>query len=209
MAAANPLAVVQEHLGERGALLFEKILGQAPQKADAIVLLQGDQADRAPMALSLFQQRLAPLILISGNNVLVGPNTRPEESDFELALLEKYLVEHGVPASSVLIDDQAFNSFGQAVNAVRIAKERGWRTLLVVVSAYHALRAYLSFVKQAQDQGWNGTIVVHAVEFPWDSAPSGREKTACEMLELEMEKIQKYAKDIATIEAGLQYFKEL
>ena len=199
MEKEDPKETVQKHLGSKGAEIFEKILLQEPQKVDAIVFLQGDQLDRAPESASLFQQGFAPRILISGNNKLVGPNTRPEE----------YLVEHGVPEAAILIDDQSFNSLGQATNIVKITKEKGWQTLLVVVSAYHALRSFLTLLKQMKDQAWSGKIVMHAVQFPWDTIPSGRAKSAREMLTLEMEKIKKYAKDVASIEEGLEYFKIL
>src|SRR3989344_3601228 len=203
----EPREIVRTYLGDKGAEIFERILSQESQKADAIVFLQGDQLDRALESASLFQQGFAPRILISGNNKLVGPNTRPEENDFELGLLKGYLVEHGVPEAAILIDDQSFNSLGQATNVVKIAKENGWRTLLVVVSAYHALRSFLTLLSQAAAQAWDGKIVMHAVQFPWDTIPSGRAKSAREMLTLEMEKIKKYAKDVASIEEGLEYFK--
>ena len=209
MEKEDPKETVQKHLGSKGAEIFEKILLQEPQKVDAIVFLQGDQLDRAPESASLFQQGFAPRILISGNNKLVGPNTRPEENDFELGLLKEYLVEHGVPEAAILIDDQSFNSLGQATNIVKIAKEKGWQTLLVVVSAYHALRSFLTLLSQAKEQAWGGKKVMHAVQFPWDTIPSGRAKSAREMLTLEMEKIKKYAKDVASIEEGLEYFKIL
>ncbi|MBI2113114.1 MAG: YdcF family protein [Candidatus Wildermuthbacteria bacterium] len=207
MKKQNPKSIVQDAFGEQGVQLFENILKQSPRPADAIVFLQGDQLDRAPATLALFQQGFAPLILISGNNVLVGPNTRPEENDFPLGLLKQYLVERGVPGSSILLDDQSMNTLGQAVNIVRIAKEKKWETFLVVVSPYHMIRAYLSLVKQVRDQRWEGKMAIYPVEFSWDSVPSGRKKTALEMLNVEMEKIKKYAKDIATIEQGLQYYK--
>ncbi|MDP2637192.1 MAG: YdcF family protein, partial [bacterium] len=167
------------------------------------------QLDRASESASLFKQGFAPRILVSGNNKLVGPNTRPEENDFELGLLKGYLVEHGVPEAAILIDDQSFNSLGQATNVVKIAKENGWSTLLIVVSAYHALRSFLAFVKQTRDQAWSGKIVMNAVEFPWDTIPSGRKKTAREMLQVEVEKIKKYEKDLATVGEGLEYLKTL
>src|SRR3989338_9464869 len=121
----EPREIIEKYLGSGGEVLFEKILSQAPQKADAIVFLQGDQLDRAPESASLFQQGFAPRILISGNNKLVGPNTRPEENDFELGLLKEYLVEHGVPEAAILIDDQSFNSFVHAPNIIKITKEKG------------------------------------------------------------------------------------
>lgn len=207
MEREDPKRIVQKYWGNAGVELFDRIIQQAPQKADVIVLLQGDRFDRAPATFSLFQKRIAPTILISGNNVLVGPNTRPEENDVELNTLKGYLMEHGVPETSICIDDQSFNNLGQATNVVKTAQEKGWRVLLVVVSAYHALRAFLSLVKQIKGQGWDGKIIMHAIEFPWDVSPSGRVKSAQEMLGVEMEKIQKYAKDIASIEEGFAYLK--
>ncbi len=207
MEQEDPREIVKKYLGSRGGELFEKILSQAPQKADMIVLLQGDQLDRAPAALSLFQKGFAERICISGNNVLVGPNTRPEENDVPLSVHETYLMEHGVPEPSIRVDDQSFNSLGQATNIVKIAKEKGWQTILVVVSAYHALRSFLTLLSQAKAQAWDGKIVIHAVQFPWDTIPSGRVKTAREMLQVEMEKIKKYGKDVALIKEGLNYFK--
>lgn len=205
----EPKEIVQKHLGGKGGELFEKILAQVPLKADVIVLLQGDQLDRAPAAFSLFQKGFSSTILITGNNVLVGPNTRPEENDVLLGEHRAYLLEHGVPESAILVDDRSFNSLGQATNIVEIAREKEWQALLVVVSAYHAFRSFLTLLKQMKDQAWSGKIVMHAVQFPWDVPPSGRAKSAREMLALEMEKIKKYAKDVASIEEGLEYFKIL
>lgn len=209
MNEVDPKAIVQKYFGEQGVALFKKILAQPLQRADIIVFLQGDQLDRAPAVLSLFQQGFASAILISGNNVLVGPNTRPEENDFPLGLLKQYFVDHGVDETSIIVDNQSFNNLGQAANVIRIAKEKEWHILLIVVSAYHALRAYLAFVHQAKIQQWNGKIIIHAVKIPWNIVPGGRTKSTIDMLEVEMEKIQKYVKDLATIEQGLEYFQTL
>ena len=45
---------------------------------------------------------------------------------------------------------------------------------------------------------------MHACDLPWDTPPSGRVKTADQMLDVELEKISgKYKNDIATIESGI------
>ncbi len=192
--------VVESKLGRQASELFNALSKQKPARADAIVFLQGDQLDRAEATASLYRDGFSDLVMITGNNVLIGADTRPDENDFGLDVLKKYLIDHGVPAKNIMIEDKSMNSRDQAENIIRIAKEKNWSAILVAVSEYHMLRAYLALVKQVMVQNWSGKIIMHGIKFPWDSIPSGRSKTVLEMLELETEKIKKYAKDIASIQ---------
>src|SRR3989344_1797933 len=89
------------HLGFSGLLLFDKISHQLAQKSDAIILLQGDQLDRAGSTLQAYQYHLAPVVLISGNNDLIGRGKRNDENDFHLLELKKELVKQGVVETSI------------------------------------------------------------------------------------------------------------
>lgn len=193
--------IIAKHFGEAGVLLFEKTLAQQPEKADVIVLLQGDRLDRVASASALYEQGFAPHILIIGNNELAGADKRPGENDVSLEELRHALVDCGAPEAAVTVQEKALNTLEQAVGAMKIAKERGWSKLIVVTSAYHAMRAYLTLQKQAEEQNWKGGIIMHAVVLPWDESPGGREKTAKEMLEVEMGKIREYKNDMAPMTA--------
>ena len=209
MQEKNPIEIIKEKLGTKAAELFNALSEQELGRADAIVFLQGDQLDRASAAISLYKKGLSDLILISGNNILIGPNTRPEECDSHLDVLKKFLLNGGVSEDGLLVSDRAMNSKGQAEDVVRIAKERGWSSIIVVVSKYHMLRSFLAFVKQGYLQLWEGKIMMHGAELDWNSVPSGRVNTAIEMLSVESDKIKKYKHDLATVEEGVNYIQSL
>lgn len=204
----NPQVVIENALGKEASVLFDRLFKQKPYEANAIIFLQGDRFDRAPKVVALYRENFARYILITGNNDLVGRGKRNEENDVHLLKLKEYLVRHGIPQESIFIDDASMNTLDQARNTVRIAKEHRWETILVVTSPYHLLRAFLTFVKEAHVQDWQGTIVMQSVHLPWERVPSGRKKTALEMLEVEVGKIQRYSKNLATLREGLHYLEQ-
>lgn len=179
--------LIAKVLSQEKADLFETLLFQKPEKADVIVLLQGDRLDRVPAAVELYKQGFAPLVLISGNDARVQ-----ELNDVSLNELQDALQKKGVLAEDILLDSEAMNTAGQATNVIVLAKKRGWRKLLLVASAYHALRAFLTFQKEAMLQGWEGSIIMHAVYFPWESFAQGEKKTHGELFEEELQKIAEY-----------------
>ncbi len=196
---------VKEVLGTKGAELFSALLLQEPRKADAIVYLQGDQLDRAPKTAELYNKEYADTIFITGNNNLIGRGKRNEENDFHLDISKEYFIKHGVREEAILIDDKSMNSKDQAVTIIKLAKEKGWNTLLVVTSPFHILRAYLTLLKQVGEQDWNGEIIMQHPDLSWNSIPSGRVKTALVMLEEDLEKIKKYKDDIAEYKHNVTY----
>ncbi len=188
-------AIVSASLGLDAAALFQRLLQQKPKPADAIIFLQGDRLDRALAVVSLYKNGFARSILITGNNDLIGHSERHEENDVHLSELERWLIERGVPKDAIAIDDQSMNTIDQAINVLKLAKGEGWSTLLVVTSPFHVLRAYLTFIRQAHEQGWGGQIIMQWADLLWGNPPSGRIKSAREMLAIEMKKIKKYGFD--------------
>lgn len=173
--------------------LLERALAEKPGKADAIVWLQGDRLDRGPKALELFSAGFAPTILITGNNALIGVGPRSGENDAPLADLVAFLTEHGVPREAIFVGDTAMNTADQAKNIVAFARERGWRNLILVSSPYHQVRAYLTFEKAKHDAGAAVAFINQpATDLAWDANPSGRNKTARELLADEEQKIFSY-----------------
>lgn len=173
--------------------LLERLLVEKPEAADAIVWLQGDRLDRGPKSLALFKAGLAPLIVIIGNNALVGEGSRPGENDAPLSDLLKFLTDRGVSRETIVVDERAMNTAEQAKQAVALARARGWRKILLVTSPYHQARAYLTFEKVKQETGSTLAIVNQpATDLSWDAWPSGRGKTAGELLFDEEQKISSY-----------------
>ena len=194
------IGMVEEVLGKKSAELFSALLLQEPKKADAIIYLQGDQLDRAPLTAKLYNDHYANKIFITGNNNLIGRGKRNEEDDFHLEISKLYFEkQRGIKTNDILMDDKSMNSKDQAIRVIELAKEKDWKTLLVVTSPFHILRAYLTILKHMQIQDWSGEIIMQHPDLSWDSIPSGRLKTARVMLEEELEKIKKYRDDLANI----------
>ena len=106
---------------------------QQPEKADLIVPLGGGSSNRVHKAAELYEQGLAPNVLLIG----AGSNdahTRPHSSDWRI----RFLLEHGVPD-----------------NMLRLMRERNWRRVLVVSDPPHLRRLAWAWEKSSWAVGKN------------------------------------------------------
>jgi|SRR3989344_1632170 len=200
--------VVHYYFGFYGTVLFYKITHQLLEPSDIIVLLQGDRLDRVKETENIYKKNIAPKIVITGNNDLIGRGTRNDENDLHLLDLKKELMSNGILENSIIIEDKSFNTKDQAVHMITLAKENNYKRMIIITSTYHVLRAYLSFVKSSKQQLWNGVILMCPVNLPWKKLASGRSKKAWQMFLVEMKKIKKYKNDTANIKEGLEYFNK-
>jgi uncharacterized SAM-binding protein YcdF (DUF218 family) len=99
-------------------------------RADALVVLSGGFPWRELFAIRLYRSGKAPVLLCSGRL-----STRTE------AILMELLQLTGIPSAQVLIESRSRNTAegGQAFRTM--AASRGWRSALLVSSAYHVPRA--------------------------------------------------------------------
>jgi uncharacterized SAM-binding protein YcdF (DUF218 family) len=110
--------------------------------SDAIVVLGAAQYDGRPSpvlearldhALDLWEQGLAPIIVVTGGK---------QEGDrfTEATASANYLLERGVPDSQILREVQGTNSWESLAAAARILRERGLSEVILVSDPFHALR---------------------------------------------------------------------
>lgn len=184
------------------------VTSQKPQPSDVIVWLQGDQFDRAATVLKLWKQKMASLIILTGNNVLLGSDTKPGENNCSLQSMSNWLIAHGVSKTAIVIDDNAMNTYDQAVNTLSLAQQSGWKSLLLVGSTHHQLRPFLTFLHEAVEIGWKGKIINQTAHLDADTIPSGRNQTVAEIFLEEVQKINLYKDHVATPDKGLDYFKK-
>lgn len=104
----------------------------ADARADGIVVLTGG-TDRVERAIALLAEGRAQRLLISG----VHPGTTRKQI-ISLTSADKKLFE-----CCVDLDRLALNTVGNAVETAQWARDHGYRSLLVVTSAYHMPRAEL------------------------------------------------------------------
>ncbi len=186
----EPQSIVNSYFGKQGVKLFNMLLGQKPEKADAIIFLQGDKLNRVKKVQSLYENGFANKIVVTGNNERVE-----ELNDSYLSEIKECFLSKGIFEKNIIMDDKALNTLRQAVNVIKMAKEKKWKKLIIVTSPCHLLRAYLTFVKQLMEQDWQGDIIMQAADSDWQM----------EILSIEMEKLKKYQKDTASIKEGIKY----
>jgi uncharacterized SAM-binding protein YcdF (DUF218 family) len=74
---------------------------------------------------------------------------RPEA--IEANILVEQLIAWGIEPARLIIESRARNTHGNAVECVRIVRERGWTRLLVVTSAFHMQRTQGCFRAEGMD----------------------------------------------------------
>ena len=92
-----------------------------PGRADAVVVLAGGLGERLPAGRALVERGVAPVLVVSHGSR--GCGTRRD--GYEI----------------VCFTPDPDRTQGEARAAARLARERGWETLVVVTSTYHAARA--------------------------------------------------------------------
>jgi len=131
------------YLARRPILRFTAeswIIEDPLDKADAVIVLGDDNfyADRATRGAELFREGKAPAIVASGRRL------RPSAGIAEL--MEHDLVERGVPKDKIVrFAHDADSTLEEAQALARLAKERKWRSVIVVTSNFHTRRTRYIF----------------------------------------------------------------
>lgn len=113
------------------------------KKSDAILIL-GNTVEtsgipsmrlkgRLDKGIELYQNNLAPIIIVSGGYGIEGFN--------EAIVMKNYLVEHGVKTDNIIVDENGNTTYLTTRNLVPIAKEKNIKSIIVVSQYYHLLRA--------------------------------------------------------------------
>ncbi|MCB1309914.1 MAG: YdcF family protein [Leptospiraceae bacterium] len=132
------------------------------EDADAVIVLGGmvnpltgrgdwpefiGPVDRILLGESLLHRGIAPILLISGGSGLIM-----QTGDSEAVILHRWLLkDRGWPAERILIEPDSRNTAENAMESMRLARERGWRRVILVTSAFHMPRSVLCFRKVADD----------------------------------------------------------
>ena len=128
--------------------LFVVDHGDPPARADAIFVLSGSPT-RLPVGLRLVRERYAPLLVVSR-----AP--RPTQ-------LEQRVCAHRAGVHVLCVRADPYSTVGEAELLARLARAHGWRSVDVVTSEYHVVRARILLqrcysgrlrVVGAPDQWW-------------------------------------------------------
>ncbi len=128
----------------------------APKHASVIIVLSGSKA-RLPPALALVRQRVAPVLAISSVE-----RTRHWPEGRRLCAQGRYAAARVVCFTAV-----PYSTEGEARTVERLARERGWRSVVVVTSTFHVTRARMLFRRC-----FHGPLAVVGAPSPWWRLPS-------------------------------------
>ena len=112
---------------------------------DAIVVLGAAQYDGRPspqlaarldQVVELWPQDLASLVVVTGGN-------QPGDRFTEAETSANYLIDRGVPESSILLEDAGSTTYESLEEVAEILEARGLESILIVTDPYHALRSRL------------------------------------------------------------------
>jgi uncharacterized SAM-binding protein YcdF (DUF218 family) len=118
------------------------VVDQPLAPANAILVLGGGDGSREDRALALYQQGLAPVIIVSGEKPYL-----PGEQQTFAEISAAYLHTGGVPDEALLLLTTTTSTRDEAVQSLQLAQEQSFSSLIVVTDAYHARRASLAFYK--------------------------------------------------------------
>jgi uncharacterized SAM-binding protein YcdF (DUF218 family) len=112
---------------------------------DRVQLTSGQRAfndnnERLLETFDLLRKGKARYAILSGGSVSTSRRRLTEA-----AALAEQLVAWGIDADRVVVEDQARNTYENAVDSSAIVRARGWKSVLIVTSAYHMPRAYGCF----------------------------------------------------------------
>jgi len=171
-------------------------------KSDAVVCLCGEDAvPRLHTTAEIMASKGALNVVLTG-----GVHDPPARIGAE-ALVPR-LMGLGVSHDKIHVDATTLNTRDQAVNTVALALEKEWRRLLLVASAYHLPRAFLTFVCALHEAGASERIHIVPVpvsHMPWTGTPDGVAMTREQLAAVERDKIDKYAEHVAGYEDGRDY----
>jgi uncharacterized SAM-binding protein YcdF (DUF218 family) len=115
------------------------------RSVDAIVVMGAAQFDGRPSAvlrarldttLRIWNDGVAPLIIVTGGKM---PGDRFTESESS----RDYLVDHGVPGTAIVLENEGRTSQTSLEHMAVIAHQRGIKSVLIVSDGFHLFRSKL------------------------------------------------------------------
>jgi uncharacterized SAM-binding protein YcdF (DUF218 family) len=120
------------------------ILG--PQSAAGLLPNVGEAGERLEAGIELWQRQKAPWLVFTGGRL---PWASHLEIEGERAA--RVAVARGVPAEKVLLTTVVGNTADEAHVVASLMRERGWKKIILVTSAWHMRRAARQFRKAGVD----------------------------------------------------------
>ena len=159
--------------------------GQAPAKANAIVVLGGDNGERSLKAQALYHDGYAPIIVLTG--LEKGSATPPPR----LTWRADYLAAHGVPRSVLRFEVGSRNSYEEATNILALMQKQKWQRVIVVSDPPHMRRLAWTWNRVFKDSGLHYVLVPSGAEW-WSPSEWWRDELSGSFVIMEYIKLAYY-----------------
>ncbi len=129
------------------ALIVERGL----KKADVIIVLSGSAVyqERTRRAALAYREGISKTVVLSDDGGEAGWSQTENRNPKFVELARRSLVGHGVPSESIIEMDSDVSGTNEEAEAFENeAAKRGWKSVLIVTSAYHSRRALRTFEKK-------------------------------------------------------------
>ncbi|KAA0104602.1 YdcF family protein [Mycolicibacterium sp. P1-5] len=144
-------------LAVAGYLLFTRPHSDPLTKADAIVVLGGDNDGRFEYGLSLARAGYANTVVLS-NAYLDKPD--------DLPAFQRACASGTATITVICFVPDPYTTRGEAMYVARLAKQHNWTHVIVVSWNYHMVRARYIF-----HQCFDGSVTMHPVPRSYDFTP--------------------------------------
>ncbi|MEZ5426384.1 MAG: YdcF family protein [Pyrinomonadaceae bacterium] len=152
--------------------LAERLIVERPlEKAEAILVLSGSSVyrERTRKAAEVYRAGVAPKIFLTDDGERAGWSNEEKRNPPYADLARRALIEMGVPADAIeILPGEVAGTIDEARLFGQKAKENGWRSVLLITSAYHTRRTLFTFEKVFNENGLEVGIGV-------ESAPVGEQ----------------------------------
>jgi uncharacterized SAM-binding protein YcdF (DUF218 family) len=132
---------------------------RAPVRADAIVVLGGNDGDRAWRALGLYREGYSQRIVLTG---LEHGRASPPAN---LTWRAEYLVARGVPKSALRFEIYSENSYQEATNVLELMRKQGWNSVIAVSDPPHMRRLAWTWERVFKGSGLRYALVSSAAQW--------------------------------------------
>lgn len=127
------------------------VLEHPPEKSDLIVCMGGENIERGLATADAYKEGLAPNIYISKEKIPDGYDLLKDKGiNYQITadLLEKLLLDLGVPGSAIIRSDSEVDNTWDEVRFIREEVEkRGFKSIIIITSPIHTRRSWLTFRK--------------------------------------------------------------
>jgi len=127
--------------------------GGPPEKANAIVVLGGDDGERSLRAQALYHEGYAPTIVLTG--LEKGSAAPPAR----LTWRADFLVANGVPRAALRFEIRSRNSYEEAAQILALMQKQKWKSVIIVSDPPHMRRLAWTWARVFKDSGLHYVLV--------------------------------------------------